>query len=86
MKIARSKRFQKQYNKLPAKIQKQFTERLKLYVVEETHCLLHAHSLTGKYKGYQSFNVNADVRAVFVFKGKTTLYFSAIDSHSELYG
>ncbi len=85
MYTARGKRFHKQYKKLPTKIQKQFTEQLKLYIEEDTHPLLHVHNLVGKYKGYQSFNVNADVRAVFVIKDTATIYFSAIGSHSELY-
>jgi len=86
MHISRGKRFDKQYKKLPLKIQKQFAIRLKLYIEEETHPVLHVHTLVGKYKGYQSFNVNADIRAVFVTKDTDTLYFSSIGSHSELYG
>jgi len=86
MHISRGKRFDKQYKKLPLKIQKQFAIRLKLYIEEETHPLLHVHTLVGKYKGYQSFNVNADIRAVFAIKDTDTIYFSSIGSHSELYG
>ncbi len=85
MYIARSKRFDKQYRKLPSKIHKQFGERLKLFLDDEKHPLLHTHSLTGEYRGFQSFNVNADIRAVFLIKDTDTIYFSAIGSHSELY-
>ncbi len=84
--IARSRLFNKQYRKLPIKIQKQFGERLKLFLENESHPLLHTHTLMGEYKGFQSFNVNADIRAVFIVKDIDTIYFSAIGSHSELYG
>jgi addiction module RelE/StbE family toxin len=83
--IARSKQFDKQYRKLPSKVQKQFGERLKLFLNDERSPLLHTHSLTGEYRGFQSFNANADMRAVFMIRDADTLYFSAIGSHSELY-
>jgi mRNA-degrading endonuclease YafQ of YafQ-DinJ toxin-antitoxin module len=86
MYIARSKKFDKQYQKLPKKTQQQFSKRLYLYLEDKHHSLLHTHRLAGAYRGSQSFNVNADVRAVFKIKDGDTLYFIAIGSHSELYG
>ncbi len=83
--IARSKQFDKQYRKLPTKVQKQFGERLKLFLDDEKNPLLHTHTLAGEYRGFQSFNVNADIRAVFMIRDTDTVYFSAIGSHSELY-
>jgi mRNA-degrading endonuclease YafQ of YafQ-DinJ toxin-antitoxin module len=83
--IARSKRFDKQHRKLPVKVQKQFGERLKLFLEDDTNPLLHTHALAGEYRGSSSFNVNADVRAIFIKKDSDTVYFSAIGSHSELY-
>jgi addiction module RelE/StbE family toxin len=83
--VARSKKFDKQYRKLPNKVQIQFGERLRLFLEDENNPLLHTHSLTGVYRGFQSFNVNADVRAVFMIQDTNTIYFSAIGSHSELY-
>lgn len=83
--IARSKQFEKQYRKLPAKVQKQFGERLRLFLDDERNPLLHTHTLTGEYRGSQSFNVNADIRAVFMIRDTNTIYLSAIGSHSELY-
>ncbi len=83
--ISRSKQFDKQYRKLSSKVQKQFGERLKLFLDDEKNLLLHTHALTGEYRGFQSFNVNADIRAVFIIQDTDTVYFSAIGSHSELY-
>ena len=85
MYIARSKQFDKRYRKLLSKVQKQFGERFKLFLNDEKHPLLHVHSLAGEYRGSRSFNVNADVRAVFLIQDADIIYFSAIGSHSELY-
>lgn len=85
MYIARSKQFDKQYKKLPIKIKKQFAERLTLFLDNTTHSLLHTHTLSGKFNGFQSFNVNADFRAIFTIKDTDTIYFIAIGSHSQLY-
>lgn len=84
MYIGRSKQFDKQYNKLPKKVQRQFDSRFQLYLENEASSLLKVHNLSGEYRGHQSFNVNADIRTVFTREtGK--LYFVAIGSHSELY-
>lgn len=85
MYFARSTTFKKQYLKMPVKIRKQFGERLKLFLEDKNHPLLHTHQLVGKYKGFQSFNVNADIRAVFQIQDEDTVYLAAIGSHSELY-
>ena len=86
MYIARSKAFDKQYKKLSPKLQKQFFDRVKLLLSDERHPLLHVHTLTGKYTDMQSINVTADIRAIFEVRDGDTYYFSAIGSHSELYG
>lgn len=85
MYVARSNTFKKQYQKLSPKVQKQFAERLQLFLENKSHPLLHTHQLAGRYKGFYSFNVNADIRAVFEFKAGNIIYFIAIGSHSELY-
>lgn len=84
MYIGRSRLFDKQYNKLPKKIQQQFDHRFQLYIEDETNPLLKAHHLSGMYRGHQNFNVNADVRTVFM-REPEKLYFVTIGSHSELY-
>lgn len=85
MRIAKAKQFQKQYKKLPIKIQKQFVTRLKLYLENKNHSLLRVHSLKGTYSGLWSFNVTADIRAVFDDSYEGVLILVAIGSYSELY-
>ena len=85
MRIAKAKKFEKQYEKLPSKIQKQFTDRLLLFLDDKNHSLLHVHSLKGEYTGLWSFNVTADIRVVFDDSQEEVLILIALGSHSELY-
>lgn len=85
MRITKGKQFEKQYKKLSPKIQKNFTERLRLFLEDKNHPLLHTHSLTGKYKGLYSFNITADVRAIYDDSYDDLIILVYIGSHSELY-
>lgn len=85
MRIAKAKQFERQYKKLPAKTQEQFAERLKLFLENKNHSLLHVHSLKGEYTGLWSFNVTADIRVIFDDSYVGVLILVAIGSHSELY-
>ena len=86
MQIAKAKKFEKQYKKLTPKIQKQFADRLILFLDDKDHPLLNVHSLKGQYIGLWSFNVSADVRVIFDDSYDDVLILVAIGSHSELYG
>jgi mRNA-degrading endonuclease YafQ of YafQ-DinJ toxin-antitoxin module len=68
------------------KIQKQFLERLKLYIEDENHQLLNIHSLHGQYKGLWSFNASSDIRVIFDTSEESVTLLVAIGTHSELYG
>lgn len=83
--ILRSKKFEKQYSKLPKQVQKQFTERLRLFVSDKTLPALRIHALQGKYVGYWSMNVNGDIRAIYKEEGDEIYLFALIGSHSQLY-
>lgn len=87
MDVSYGKDFKKCFAKLPLKAKLQFGERLSLYLEDPQHPLLHVHGLHGDWEGYQSFNVNADLRVIFDIRdaGKT-LYISIIGTHSQLYG
>ncbi len=86
MDVSYSKDFKKSFAKLPHKVKLQFGERLSLYLEDPQHPLLRVHGLHGAWEGYQSFNVNADVRVIFDIRddGKT-LYISIIGIHTQLY-
>lgn len=80
-----TKNFRKQYQKLPKKIQAQFTKRLRLFIEDQKNPLLKVHSLMGDYRGCSSFNVTGDTRVVFRIQTNRVVLFIAIGSHSELY-
>ena len=79
-------KFKKQYKKLPEKFQKQFDDRLLLFVSDPTTPKLRVHPLKGEYAGYWSMNVNGDIRALYLIQGEEIIIFALIGSHSELYG
>jgi len=86
MHIETTKKFDKQFKKLPAKLQKDFARRIELFIDELNHSLLHTHKLSGTLKGLWSFNVTADIRVIFDDSYEDVLILVAIGSHSELYG
>ncbi len=86
MEIRYSHIFQKQYHKLPKKVQLQFDERLALWLIDGTDPRLRVHPLRGKYVGYWSMNVNGDVRALYLQHGGEVTIFALIGTHSSLYG
>lgn len=78
------KNFEKQFRKLPKGIQKKFVERLALLQSEPASVLLHIHTLQGDKYPYESMNVTADYRALFL-RNREGLTFHEIGTHSELY-
>ncbi len=85
MQITKSKRFDKQYAKLSKKVQRQFDERLLLFVYEPKNPLLNIHSLMGEFTDLHSFNVNAEVRVMYKVQVDTIVLLVAIGTHSQLY-
>jgi addiction module RelE/StbE family toxin len=79
-------KFKKQYKKLPEKFQRQFDDRLLIFVSDPTTPKLRVHPLKGEYAGYWSMNVNGDIRALYLIQGEEIIIFALIGSHSELYG
>jgi mRNA-degrading endonuclease YafQ of YafQ-DinJ toxin-antitoxin module len=61
-------------------------ERLVLWLDNHKHPLLCTHPLKGAYTGYWSFNVTADIRALYRFDGQQLVMFVLIGSHGSLYG
>ena len=85
MKIKYSRKFLKQYAKLPGKVQKRTDERMMLWESDPTNKQLHDHALSGAYQGYRSINIAGDIRALYCRDGETIVIFGFIGSHSQLY-
>ena len=86
MKIILHRSFQRQYNKLPLKIRKKFTERRDLFITDHLQPLLNNHALGGKYQNCRSINITGDYRAIYFLLDSDTAIFIAIGTHPELYG
>lgn len=84
MRVIFHRAFKKQYKKLPAKIQVQFQNRLKLYLTQPNAQILNVHPLSGEMSHYMSMNVSGDFRALFVQQADEII-FEKIGTHSQLY-
>ncbi len=79
------KKFIKDFDKLPVKLQKKFRERLILFLENQNHPLLKNHILTGELGSLRSINVTGDVRVLYQEVEKDRVVFLAIGTHSQLY-
>ncbi len=85
MNVLFTKKFTKQFRKLPDKSRHQFHSRLELFLTDQNHALLRRHALKGKYAGYYSLDVSGDLRAVFRYQSQNSVIFSLIGTHSRIY-
>ena len=81
-----SKRFEKDFIKLPSATKKKAIVTLEKFIVDPQNPTLRNHGLSGKWKGHFSINVTGDTRAVYFVIEDGVVRFVAIGSHSELYG
>lgn len=85
MTIKFSKRYKKQYKKLPPQIQTQTKERIRLWRQDPYNSLLRLHKLEGKLAGYFSINITGDIRALYEVIDDEVYLYDLIGSHSQLY-
>ena len=83
--VSFTRKFVKQFQKLPAKNQQQFKVRLELFLTDQHHASLRRHPLRGKYAGYYSIDISGDLRALFRYQTENSVIFSLIGTHSQLY-
>ena len=81
-----SKRFEKDFAKLPKPIKKKVLVVLQKFINNPQDESLRSHSLSGRRNTHFSINVTGDLRAVYVYIEKDIVHFIAVGSHSELYG
>ncbi len=86
MEIESTPKFRKQLKKLPLLYQKQFLERIKLFIVDQTDPRLRVHPLKGRYAGCWSMNINGDIRVIYQDSGDSIILLILIGTHSQLYG
>jgi len=86
MEVVFSKHFKKQFVKLTPKAQKQFDIRFELWLIDPADPILRVHKLKGKFNRYYSFNINADLRAIYEVVDGYIYIYQMIGTHSQLYG
>jgi addiction module RelE/StbE family toxin len=84
MKASSSKRFQREYAKLPKKLRDKVDERLLLWQRNPHHPQLHNHQLVGKYAAYRSINITGDLRTLYLARDDEII-FDQLGTHSQLY-
>jgi mRNA interferase YafQ len=85
MYIDRSRRFKKQYQKLPKSIQTRTDARIRLFVGDPFDEVLRNHPLSGEYSGCRSINITGDYRIIYE-ANDGRIEFLLIGTHDELYG
>jgi len=85
-KLETTRQFDKQFSKLNPKLKLRFKSRVVKLMIAPTTRELNNHSLTGKYRGYNSINVTGNVRALYYLRDRSTIVFAFIGTHSQLYG
>jgi len=85
MKIGYSRKFKKQYKKLPKHIQTKFYDKLIIFMKNRQDERLQIHKLHGKLKCLYSINITDDIRAIFDEIVSNKVEFIAIGSHNALY-
>ena len=79
------KNFKKQYKKFPKTIRQKCDQRLIIFAQNPFDPLLYNHPLLGKYRGYRSINITADIRALYKLVSEDEASFVFLGTHSELY-
>jgi addiction module RelE/StbE family toxin len=89
MEVSFSDSFKKVFRKRvkSTEIEKEFWNRLELFINDPFDSKLKTHKLSGKLKGLWSFSIEYDLRVVFFFTNDKTkkAVFVDIGTHDEVY-
>ena len=85
MQYVLSKRFEKNFAKLPKKLKTKAIDQLALFVVDPMDARLNNHALSGKWSDYRSINITGDIRAIYTPLEEGIARFVDIGSHAQLY-
>lgn len=86
MEIRISRRFLKQYKKIPVNIREIFEQRRNLFLEDKHNPILNLHKLHGELKNYFSINITGDWRVLFKEESNEIIVFEIIGTHSQIYG
>lgn len=78
-----STRFKRSYKKMPAKIKKDFSQKIKTFQKKPFEPSLNTHKLRGRLEDYYSFYLRDGYRVLFDFVGENTVILVNIGSHND---
>jgi addiction module RelE/StbE family toxin len=84
MRYLTSKKFEKQFSKLPKVVKSRAVMRIELFLKDPFVSLLNNHQLKSEWANCRSINVTPDIRLVYEMVEEDVAYFIAIGSHAEL--
>jgi len=86
MRYLASKRFEKDFVRLPKGVKAKALVAFEKFVQNPVDPTLRVHELSGAFKGHFSIDITGDIRAIYFLVEKDVAHFVAIGSHSKLYG
>lgn len=81
VKILYTKKFEREYKKLPISLKKEAEKREVIFRTNPFAPTLKTHRLKGKFKDFWSFSITYKHRIIFEFGGKNTAYFHSVGDH-----
>jgi len=84
MKIVFSKKFEREYKKLPILVKNLAEKKELIFRSNPFDPLLNTHKLHGKLKNYWSFSIGYNYRIIFEFEDENLVYFYSVGTH-EIY-
>lgn len=85
MKIVYGKQFLHSAGLLPRHLQKKLDTLVSLLELDAFHPLLHTKPLAGELKGWFSFRITRDWRAIFYFMNERTIQLSEVAHRKDIY-
>lgn len=86
MHVSFHKNFDKQFGKLPNKIQQKTVARIQLFRTQPFARILNNHALGGKYSDSRSIDITGNYRAIYEPLTNELALFIDVGTHSQLYG
>lgn len=79
------KDFKKDFKKLSKNMKEQFAERFLIFLKDPAESILRDHPLVGNLHGKRAFSVAGDIRVVYRFLDKKTVFLLRIGTHNQVY-
>lgn len=79
------KDFKKEFKKLSKNKKERFAERFLIFLKNPTELILRDHPLVGDLYGKRAFSVTGDIRVIYQFLNKETVFLLRIGTHNQVY-